>query len=65
VYCGNKSQLQPLKITEYFIDQETYFYLIILHADVAFFIGSLAMLATGAMLLTYMQHVCGMLKIAR
>ncbi|KYM80067.1 hypothetical protein ALC53_09489, partial [Atta colombica] len=67
MYCGNKSQLQPsLKIvTEYFIDQETYFYLIILHADVAFFIGSLAMLATGAMLLTYMQHVCGMLKIAR
>ncbi|KYQ57667.1 hypothetical protein ALC60_03629, partial [Trachymyrmex zeteki] len=63
----NESQLQPsLKIvTEYFIDQERYFYLIILHADVAFFIGSLTMLATGTMLITYMQHVCGMLKIAR
>ncbi|XP_012056638.1 PREDICTED: uncharacterized protein LOC105619729 [Atta cephalotes] len=66
MYCGNKSQLQPsLKIvTEYFIDQEKYFYLIILHANVALFIGSLTMLATGTMLLTYMQHVCGMLKIA-
>ncbi|XP_011059577.1 PREDICTED: uncharacterized protein LOC105149098 [Acromyrmex echinatior] len=66
MFSVNESQLQPsLKIvTEYFIDQERYFYLIILHADVAFFIGSLAMLATGTMFLTYMQHVCGMLKIA-
>ncbi|XP_018051960.1 PREDICTED: uncharacterized protein LOC108689613 [Atta colombica] len=66
MFSVNESQLQPsLKIvTEYFIDQEKYFYLIILHANVALFIGSLTMLATGTMLLTYMQHVCGMLKIA-
>ncbi|XP_039311549.1 uncharacterized protein LOC105198347 isoform X2 [Solenopsis invicta] len=63
---ANKSRPHPSVhiITEYFIDQEKYFYLIILHADVAFCVGALAMLATGTTSLAFFQHACGMFKIA-
>jgi len=52
-------------MTEYFIDQEKYSYLITLHTSAAFWIGGLAMLATGTMLITYFQHICGMFSISR
>ncbi|XP_077264041.1 uncharacterized protein LOC143898439 [Temnothorax americanus] len=51
-------------ITEYFIDQEKYFYLILFHMYVAFSIGATVMVATGTMLITYAQHTCGMFRIA-
>jgi len=51
--------------TEYFIDQERYFYLLILHMYAAVYVGAIAMLSTGAMLIIYAQHVCGMFKVAR
>jgi len=49
---------------EYFIDQEKYFYLILLHINAIACIGSAAMLAIGTMLITYFQHICGMFRIA-
>ncbi|XP_018349417.1 PREDICTED: uncharacterized protein LOC108752817 [Trachymyrmex septentrionalis] len=49
---------------EYFIDQEKYFYLILLHIYAIICIGAVAILATGTMFLTYFQHVCGMFRIA-
>ncbi|XP_011636410.2 uncharacterized protein LOC105426735 [Pogonomyrmex barbatus] len=66
VFSTNESWPHPSLqiVTEYFIDEDRYFYLIILHADTAFFIGALAMLGTGTFLIMYIQHVCGMLKIA-
>ncbi|XP_024869606.1 uncharacterized protein LOC112453224 isoform X1 [Temnothorax curvispinosus] len=51
-------------ITEYFIDQEKYFYLILFHVYVAFSIGTIVMIAIGTMLITYLQHTCGMFRIA-
>ncbi|XP_071637321.1 uncharacterized protein [Temnothorax longispinosus] len=51
-------------ITEYFIDQEKYFYLILFHMYVAFSIGATVMVAIGTMLITYAQHTCGMFRIA-
>ncbi|XP_029659942.1 uncharacterized protein LOC115233578 [Formica exsecta] len=51
-------------MTEYFIDQEKYSYLIMLHRHAACCIGSLAMVATGTMLITYLQHTCAMFNIA-
>ncbi|XP_024880020.1 odorant receptor 4-like isoform X2 [Temnothorax curvispinosus] len=51
--------------TEYFVDQEKYFYLILLHLNVATCIGATAYIATGTMLITYLKHACGMFKIAR
>jgi len=52
-------------VTEYFVDQERYFYLIILHANAAFAIGGIAMLSTGTLLIVYVQHACGMFRIVR
>ncbi|XP_032687819.1 uncharacterized protein LOC116851987 [Odontomachus brunneus] len=51
-------------VTEYFFDQEKYFYLIILHMNATIFVSSLGVIATGTMFLTYLLHVCGMFKIA-
>ncbi|XP_025271265.1 uncharacterized protein LOC109610196, partial [Camponotus floridanus] len=61
----NTSRAHHLVImTEYFIDQEKYFYLILLHTIVSFCIGVISALAIGTILFTYLQHVCGMFKIA-
>ncbi|XP_011350795.1 uncharacterized protein LOC105287078 isoform X2 [Ooceraea biroi] len=62
----NESRQRPslLFMTEYFVDQERYFYLIFLHANVAICIGGFVMLATGTILITYFQHACGMFRIA-
>ncbi|XP_018361493.1 PREDICTED: uncharacterized protein LOC108760190 [Trachymyrmex cornetzi] len=61
----NISQSRNLLITtEYFIDQKKYFYLIVLHTYAAFSIGSIVMIAIGAMLIAYLQHVCGMFSIS-
>ena len=67
ILLNNSSQLNPSVyiVTEYFIDQEKYFHFIMLHALVANYIGSIAMIATGTMLLAYLQHTCGMFSIAR
>ncbi|KAL6260661.1 hypothetical protein P5V15_008181 [Pogonomyrmex californicus] len=49
---------------EYFIDQEKYSFLILLHINTFICIGSITLTATGTMLLGYMVHGCGMFKIA-
>ncbi|XP_070152585.1 uncharacterized protein [Polyergus mexicanus] len=62
----NKSRLhssEPI-MTEYFIDQEKYSYLITLHRHATCCIGLLAIIATGTMLLSYLQHTCAMFSIA-
>jgi len=61
----NISQSRHLLITEYFIDQEKHFYLIVLHTYAAICIGWTAMVAIGTMLVAYLQHTCGMLSISR
>ncbi|XP_020293436.1 uncharacterized protein LOC109859512 [Pseudomyrmex gracilis] len=53
-----------LLVTEYFIDKERYLYLILLHTHMALIIGWFSMMATGALLLAYFQHICGMFQIA-
>jgi len=51
--------------TEYFVDQENFFYLIFLHTNAASCIGATAMIATGTMFIAYLKHICGMFSIAR
>ncbi|XP_071638324.1 uncharacterized protein [Temnothorax longispinosus] len=62
----NESRLNPSEyfMTEYFIDQEKYSYLITLHVLAAMYIGAVSLIATGTMLLAYIQHICGMFSIA-
>ncbi|XP_077264010.1 uncharacterized protein LOC143898422 isoform X1 [Temnothorax americanus] len=65
VLSRNVSESRHLLITtEYFIDQEKYFYLIVLHICAALCIGSTAMIAIGTMLIAYLQHTCGMFRIS-
>ncbi|XP_019697035.1 odorant receptor 49b-like [Harpegnathos saltator] len=59
---GSLTQLQF--VTEYFVDREKYFYLILLHTNIAYCIGYSALLAVGTMNLTYFQLICGMFKIS-
>ncbi|XP_071638344.1 uncharacterized protein [Temnothorax longispinosus] len=49
---------------EYFIDQEKYFYLILLHINVAVCFGMVIMLGIGTMFIACIQHTCGMFRIA-
>ncbi|XP_039311513.1 uncharacterized protein LOC113004038 isoform X2 [Solenopsis invicta] len=51
-------------VMEYFIDQKKYFYLILLHACAVLYIGGTVLLAIGTILITYIEHTCGMFKIA-
>ncbi|XP_067208924.1 uncharacterized protein [Linepithema humile] len=61
----NNSQPRRLEImTEYFVDQEKYFHLFLLHQNVTMFIGIIVLLATGTILMAYLQYVCGMFQIA-
>ncbi|XP_072757157.1 uncharacterized protein [Anoplolepis gracilipes] len=65
ILSTNKSQQRRILFTmEYFIDQEKYYYILLLHINIIIFIGIIAVLATGTMLITYLQHACGMFKIA-
>lgn len=50
---------------EYFIDQEKYFYLIIMHIYAAISIGFMVIIAGGAMMVAYFQHILGMFRISR
>ncbi|XP_028048543.1 uncharacterized protein LOC105834282 [Monomorium pharaonis] len=66
LFSTNKTRLYsslPFMI-EYFVDQKKYLYLILLHASAAFIIGGITLLATGTMLIVYLQYVCGMFQIA-
>jgi len=51
--------------TEYFIDQEKYFYLTFLHMNATVCIGTTTIIGTGTMLIAFLKHACGIFKIAR
>jgi len=62
----NTSQSYHLLImSEYFIDQEKYFYWILLHMYGELCVATAIMLATGSMFVSYLLHTCGMFRIAR
>ncbi|KAL6421737.1 hypothetical protein ACFW04_010942 [Cataglyphis niger] len=66
ILSPNASRSHHLLIaTEHFINQEKYFYLILLHNIASLCIGAIAMLAIGTMFIAYLQYTCGMFKIAR
>jgi len=63
----NKSQSRHMIYftTEYFIDQEKYFYPILLHMDAACPIGGIVLIAIESLLIGYFKHACAIFKIAR
>ncbi|KAL6416848.1 hypothetical protein ACFW04_013121 [Cataglyphis niger] len=67
LHITNESQIQSQTIqivTEYFIDQEKYYYLILLHTCAVFCIGATTVTAIGAMLLGCLIHAYGLFTIA-
>ncbi|XP_039311508.1 uncharacterized protein LOC105203400 [Solenopsis invicta] len=60
----NISEPRYFFVMEYFIDQKKYFYLILLHTCAVLYIGATVMLAIGTLLITYIEHTCGMFRIA-
>ncbi|KAG7213140.1 hypothetical protein KM043_002455 [Ampulex compressa] len=56
--------LQPT-LMEYFVDQQTYFYPILLHTFVVISISCMIVVATDTSFIMYMQHIFGMLELAR
>lgn len=63
----NESYAQHvMKVTsKYYIIQEKYCHLIILHLDAACLVGTLVLVAIGTIMLSYIKHICGMFRIAR
>ncbi|KYM79763.1 hypothetical protein ALC53_09793, partial [Atta colombica] len=62
----NISQSHHLLImTEYLVDQKKYLYWILLYMYTVLYIASIIMLGTGTMFITYIEHICGIFKIAR
>jgi len=55
----------PLFVTEYFVDQEKYSYLILFHTLTALFVGIITIIATGGLFIVYLQYACGMFQIAK
>jgi hypothetical protein len=50
---------------EYFVDQEKYFYFILLHLDAIIYIGAISLLAGGTLCAGYFKHICGIFRVAR
>ncbi|KAL6448864.1 hypothetical protein ACFW04_000542 [Cataglyphis niger] len=55
---------QLLVLSEYFVNTDEYFYLILLHMIVCLFILLIILISTTSMYVAYIQHVCGMFEIA-
>ncbi|KYN04779.1 hypothetical protein ALC62_04338, partial [Cyphomyrmex costatus] len=65
VLSANVSRSLHLQIsTEYFINQQKYFYLLFFHVNATVAIGCTVISATGTLLIAFLQHACGMFKIA-
>jgi hypothetical protein len=54
-----------LIMMEYFIDQEKYYYLIMLHINITICLGTASVIAIGTILISFCHHICGMFRIAR
>ncbi|XP_011861311.1 PREDICTED: uncharacterized protein LOC105558316 isoform X2 [Vollenhovia emeryi] len=61
------NETRPYKLhasIEYFVDKTTYFYPIISHWMICLFFGCFVFMATCTLEMVYLEHICGLLKIA-
>lgn len=56
---------QLLILVEYFVDMDKYFYVIVLHFIVTVFVLQSVLMSTTSIYVAYIQHACGLFKIAR
>jgi len=62
---ASETNIMMQVLSEYFIDQEKYFYFTLLHLDSAICIGAISLIATGMLFTSFLKHICGIFKIAR
>ncbi|XP_025270184.1 uncharacterized protein LOC109610554 [Camponotus floridanus] len=62
-YSCNAKRFTIVLTMEYFVDQEKYFYLMLIHIIVSLCIGTIVMIAVGTMLLVCFQYTCGLFRI--
>jgi len=62
---ASEANLMVQVIREYFVDQEKYSYLILLHLDAAMCIGAITITASGTIIAGCLKHICGIFRIAR
>jgi len=60
----SRNHIMPI-MTEYFVDQEKYFYFILLGTNVAICVAFMITIAIGTMFVTFFQHINAMFRIAR
>ncbi|XP_026824682.1 uncharacterized protein LOC105286020 isoform X4 [Ooceraea biroi] len=51
-------------VTKYFVVSEKYYFLILVHTNAACSVGLIVLVGTGTMMISYIEHVCGMFEIA-
>ncbi|KYQ48639.1 hypothetical protein ALC60_12320 [Trachymyrmex zeteki] len=56
---------QLFVVTEYFINQEKYFYVILIHETLAYSVGTAILCSTSATIMACILHTCALFKIAR
>ncbi|KYN33058.1 hypothetical protein ALC56_12692, partial [Trachymyrmex septentrionalis] len=56
---------QLFVVTEYFINQEKYFYVMLLHETLAYIVGTATLCSTSATIMTCILHTCALFKITR
>jgi len=62
----NKSRPRKIRMDfEFFVDQEQYFYIYLIHEIMTLLIEVLTVLATGTLSLAFFRHCCATFKIAR
>lgn len=55
----------PLILMEYFVDSDEYFYPIVVHLVMCFFIIQSTLMSTTSIYVAFVEHACGMFEIAR
>ncbi|XP_067212261.1 uncharacterized protein [Linepithema humile] len=65
IFPLNETRLRDLHaLTEYFVDEETYFYPILCHWLFGVTFGAFVVIVTTTLEMVYVEHICGLLKIA-
>ncbi|KAF3054357.1 Odorant receptor 226 [Nylanderia fulva] len=60
----NESRTRQLPfLTEYFLDQQKYFYPLLLHVNATIIVGIVTVISTETLFFAYVYHICGMFEI--
>jgi len=62
---ASETNLMMEVMREYFVDQEKYSYLILLHLDAAIFVGTFSLAAIASFFIGFLKHISAIFKVAR